>query len=274
MSTTYTADVQHLSENGWMLVEGVVPVELCDAVVEMICELTGMPRDHPGSYEHSHPTPNGIIPIYHHPALWGPRQHPSLHAMYAEALGTEALWVELDRCAFKPSLPPEDYVDPRKPHYLHTDEDPGEWAGPRHLQGMLYLTDTDETMGPLQIISEAYRERVAGARSEWSWAEQDDYPIDLVPGPAGSMVVWDSRLPHSSGWNTSGRPRFTQYISMSTEGDEDQRSLRIEEWRTGKAPTRHTIRTGQLDPEPWAAVPLSPLGEKLLGLARWEGDDA
>jgi hypothetical protein len=263
----------HLAETGWMRFDEIVPTDVCDAVVDLMCDHAGVPRDHDGPYEHEHPTPNGVIPIYHHPALWVARQLPAVHEAFAEGLGTRRLWVELDRCGLKPTLPPEEPIDPRRPHYLHTDESPDEWTGGAHLQGMLYLTETDETMGPLQVIPEAFRERTNGSRTSWSWAEQDDYPIELIPGRAGTLVVWDSRLPHSSGWNTSGRPRFTQYISMSVEGSETERARRVNEWRTAKAPARHTVRAGQLDPEPWPAVPLTPLGEKLLGLTPW-GDES
>ena len=76
-------DLDQLRHDGYAVAEQVVPPALIAAAIAAL-------------HERSDGTP-GMVPIWGHQALWDVRQHPSVHAAFAEACGTEELWVSLDR---------------------------------------------------------------------------------------------------------------------------------------------------------------------------------
>lgn len=91
-----------------------------------------------------------------------------------------------------------------------------------------------------------------------------------VPGEAGDLVVWASRLPHGNSSSTGDRPRSAQYVEMypATFPNRAVRDRRIAAWRErrpfGEGPSNWESRN--LDP-----AELTPLGEKLLGRDPWPG---
>jgi ectoine hydroxylase-related dioxygenase (phytanoyl-CoA dioxygenase family) len=107
----------------------------------------------------------------------------------------------------------------------------------------------------------------------------EGYEVTPIPGKAGDLLIWNRRLAHGNGRNTSDRPRLAQYISMSpapapplSEEAEARRQERIAMWRDrlppkGKAfpgdPRRKEELFGQ-------TAELTPLGRKLLGIDLWE----
>ena len=44
----------------------------------------------------------GMVEMYQHQTLWDNRQYPRVHQAFSEILGTEKLWVSLDRANMKP----------------------------------------------------------------------------------------------------------------------------------------------------------------------------
>ena len=98
--------------------------------------------------------------------------------------------------------------------------------------------------------------------------------VTPIPMKAGDLVIWDTRLAHGNGHNTSSKPRLAQYITMSPadEDNEAARQGRIDRWQNRKKPTYDRAFPG--DPRKWeenqgTTAELTPLGRKLLGLDRW-----
>jgi ectoine hydroxylase-related dioxygenase (phytanoyl-CoA dioxygenase family) len=269
----------HLDEHGFVVVPDVVPTEKLDAVVADIFRHLGAdPRDRETWYKPELIVPAGMLEMYHYQSLWDTRQHPRVHHVFADILGTEKLWVSLDRASFKPP------ADARHPHFehkgfIHWDTDTSLYpAIPFAVQGVLALTDTDESMGGFQCVPELYRD--LGAWIARQPAGRNPYKPDLtgltvtpVPLRAGDLVIWSTVLAHGNGHNRSDRPRLAQYITMEPARDDDEtaRLARIACWRD-RIPPVHPAFHGdprKIEEREGDVAHLTPLGRKLLGLDRW-----
>ena len=255
-------DLQHFKEQGWVLVDTGIPQEQLNAVVDVInCNL-----------HLRHDFVNGILPIHQHQALWNNRQMPELHSMFSAIHGSDELWVSIDRVSFKPQISDRANFEQGQRNSIHVDknlQDPT-----FRVQGVLYLTDTEESQGAWECCPGVYEDILNGETSKQNLRSNIDmHPIHRVPGPAGSMVIWDSRMPHSSGHNWTETARYAQYITMNPTGSETERQQRIHDWRLCRIP--HYFRNVKFapDPEPWGKpATLSSLGKKLLGLRTWDSD--
>jgi ectoine hydroxylase-related dioxygenase (phytanoyl-CoA dioxygenase family) len=177
----------------------------------------------------------------------------------------------MDRGSFKPPVTTghSEYHDESP---IHWDRDP-RVSSPYPVQGVLYLTDTADTQGAFQCVPELYR-----SLDQWLVMHSDDantgepdvsgYPLVRVGALAGSLVIWNSLLPHGTGRNWANKPRLAQYIMMYPIADEAARQERIAFWQQKRVPEVWRRWPGQLDPEPGEPAVLT-LGRKLLGLDLW-----
>jgi Phytanoyl-CoA dioxygenase (PhyH) len=199
--------------------------------------------------------------------------------------------VSLDRTNLKPP------VDPRYPHYnpegfIHWDTDITKYPDiPFEVQGVLALTDTDESMGGFVCVPELYQEldgwlaRRSEEQKRTRSLDLTGYSVTPIPAKAGDMIIWTSLLPHGNGRNTSDRPRLAQYISMSPveqgtsyqqserKDNKTLRELRVDSWRTNTPPPFSKYFRGdtrRIEEQRGEPAKLTPLGRKLLGLDSWE----
>jgi hypothetical protein len=121
--------------------------------------------------------------------------------VFSELLGTQALWVPMDRGSFKPPVI-ADHPDYHDESAMHWDRDPrSPWPYP--VQEVLYLTDTADNQGAFQCVPALYRSLekwLASHPDDASLREPDvsNYPLVRVGAPAGSVVIWNSLLPHGT----------------------------------------------------------------------------
>jgi hypothetical protein len=291
MSLLSQQDHDFFAENGYIVVPNAVPQANLDAILARIWEFLGMnPDDSEDWYRAPHRT-NGMVEMYQNQAIWNNRQEPRIHQIFTEILGTPQLWVSIDRACMKPPRHP---AHPEYDHkgFIHWDTDVSRRPPRFHVQGVLFLEDTEAEQGGFQCSPEVYRQVLAWGRSDSSdppptAPDPSDSTVIPVPGKAGDLLIWNSLLPHGNGHNVSQRPRLAQYISMhlspearSAQAKPHQESIWdsetareerivcwrerfIPDWARGKAP-RETER-GTTEP-----AELTPLGRKLLGLDRWE----
>lgn len=274
-------DHQFFDENGYVVVPHVVPPENLQAVITAVWEFLEMapddsstwyPPDRRGSLAHLH----------QHQSLWENRQHPRLYRAFAEILGTEKLWVSMDRASMKPP------IDPRFPHYnergfIHWDLDTAKPLPERlGVQGVLALADTTAEMGGFQCIPGFHR-----ILADWIREQPEDrnprspdlsrlppgYAATPIPMQAGDLVIWNRLLAHGNGRNTGTRPRLAQYITMHpARDDEALRQERIACWRERCAPShwqRDIPEKFRGREQRFPPAELTPLGRKLLGLDVW-----
>lgn len=267
------ADRTRFFEQGYLVLEGVVPPALCARVREAISEFTGVVEEDPRTWDKHAAQGHGIVPLHHAQALWDVRQLPELHAAFAALYGLEQLWVTIDRVSVK--APAALFERPYRVDPVHWDGDPRQPAA-RSIQGLVYLTDTAPEQGAFCCVPELYR-----GLAPWLAVHADDpnplqpdvtgFEVVPVGGPAGSLVVWDRRMPHSSGANLHTRPRWVQYVAMHPAGDETARQA-LRRLYQEKRPPAWALRQavpGQRDPEPGPPATLTPLGRRLAGVDPW-----
>ncbi|SRR5579884_148553 len=274
-------DLDFFDANGYLVVPQVVPQDLLDAVIAVIWDFLEMdpadsstwyPTDRRGTLAH----------VHQHQALWNTRQYPRLHQAFADILGTEKLWVSMDRATMKPPL------DPRFPHYqdrgfVHWDLDLSKpLPTTLGVQGVLALADTTAEMGGFccipgfhRVLEEWLASQPAGVDRQHPDLSRlpEGYQVTPIPMQAGDLVIWNRLLAHGNGCNQGTRPRLGQYITMYPASDDEQRRQeRIACWRERRAPS-HWERDipekyrGREQRNPPAE--LTPLGRKLLGLDLW-----
>ena len=258
-----------LAENGYAVVDGVVPKPLCDAVIAAVASFLDVDLGAPSTWRVAHG--HGIVPLHHHPALWEVRQHPAVHAVFTELYGSRALWSSVDRASFKPPAGDEAVRVSR----LHWDADPRQPKETAGYQGLVYLTDTDADQGAFCCAPEIYRELpnwLDAHRTSVSDALAEATPTATrIGGKAGSLLVWSRLMPHSSARNESRRPRWVQYVTMSPASDEAARLELAGAFRDKRAPEwalRQKVR-GQCNPEPGPVAELTSLGRRLAGVDPW-----
>ncbi|MFM7119669.1 MAG: phytanoyl-CoA dioxygenase family protein [Gammaproteobacteria bacterium] len=274
MTTSDRADaLAQFEAQGFLVVEDVVPAELCARVRGAISAFTGVDEDAPETWTRHAAQGHGIVPLHHGQALWDVRQWPAVHAVFAALYGTDALWVSIDRVSVK--APAHLFSQGWSVDPVHWDGDP-RVPGPRSLQGLVYLTDTPASQGAFCCVPSLYRTLAA-----WLAAHPDDAAIvrpDIaghervaVAAPAGSLVVWDRRMPHTSAANHGDRPRWVQYVAMQPAGDEAarQRLARLYHERRPPGWALRQAVPGQQDPEPGPPATLTPLGRRLAGVDAW-----
>jgi hypothetical protein len=271
-------DHRFFAEHGYVRVSNVVPQGNLDAVIDAIWEFLGMHPDDPEDWYRPPHRPGGMVEMYQHQALWNNRQHPRVYQAFAEILDTPRLWVSMDRASMKPPYHP-DHPEYDHEGFIHWDVDTTSLPLPLAVQGVLYLTDTDEDQGGFQCVPGMHQ-----MLAEWVKTQPEDrnprvpdltgLTVQAIPGRAGDLVIWHRGLAHGNGRNVSDRPRLAQYILMfpADEGNETLRQERIRRWRErlppdGKAFPGDSRRWEQ---EHGQTAELTPLGRKLLGLDWWD----
>jgi hypothetical protein len=273
------AQKQFFSDEGYLAIPGVVPPAMCDRVIDVIVEFLDLDLNDPATWyasdqsSHGDGIGHGIVPVHHAQPLWDIRQHPRVYEAFCDLYEHQALWVSLDRVSYKPPRGPQTSSWQR--HRLHWDCDP--WTHKDlSIQGVLYLTDTAANQGPFCCVPGIYRDLPAYL------GEHANEPQRLNPGPpesdvigvggaAGTLVVFNRLMPHSSLVNQSGDHRFVQYLTMQPAGDETERAERVQQWQNRMPPAwalRQKIADQQI-PEAGAPATLTELGRRLVGVANW-----
>lgn len=279
MPTLSLEDRAFFDENGYVVVHDASPKERLEDAVDMLWEHLGMDRHNPNDwYRPPHRPGAGMVEIYQHPALWGNRQSPRIHAAFSELWNTPKLWVSFDRANLKPPFHP-DHPEWNHPGFVHWDTDTSVLPVRFWLQGVLALTDTEENQGGFQCVPGMHR-RI----EEWAKTQPADrnprvpdltgLDVRRVPARAGDLIIWHVGLPHGNGQNTSDKPRLAQYITMfpAPINADDSRQARISQWREHRPPGNSVFPGDprRVEEEHGATAELTSLGRKLLGLDLWD----
>ena len=276
-------DHDFFEEQGYVILKNAVPQANLDALIRVIFDYMEAEPNEPESWYRSVKRGNGLVHLHQHQALWDNRQFPRVHQAFSELLGTEKLWVSLDRASLKPPLSPN-HPEYQNHGFTHWDLDTTKLPDGLHVQGVMALTDTDETMGGFQCVPGFHKNLEAWIAEQP--ADRDPFYPDLarlpagmkvtpIPMKAGDLLIWNQILAHGNGRNTGSAPRLAQYITMGVANESDQKARegRIEAWRMREAEvwwrTEETAREAAFSEQ---AI-LTPLGRKLLGLDLWESSN-
>ena len=142
--------------------------------------------------------------------------------------------------------------------HLRAGADPAS-GGCMRVQGVLMLADTPEDGGTFQCIPGFHRALkgwLAGVESATLCAGGETpvvpmespsrtalpgFEVKRVGGKAGTLIIWNSFLPHGNSRNTSAVPRLSCYLSMFPP---DSASM-FKGWRTTWSGSRMSCSTSQ-----------------------------
>ncbi len=278
-------DWQHWLTWGYVIVHNAVPAPTVGRLRKLLWEFQGLDPSRPRSW-YRRPrrgavrrrtniySNSGFVSIYNHQYLWDNRQYKRVYDAFVDVWDREALWVTIDRANLNP---PNRKSRPFK-GFIHWDVDTTRDDLPMSVQGVLSLVDTTPAMGGFQCVPElfrtfdAWRARQPADRSPY-FPDLRGFEIERPRLAAGDLLIFNGLLPHGISANRSADGvRVAQYITMfpADEGNETLRQARIRSWRDG-GPAPGFPR----DPRQWEKLrypraKLSPLGERLLGLRKWE----
>ena len=270
-------DWNFFRKNGYIIVPRALPQKNLDAVIDAMYNFLGMTHDKPDDWYRRPLRTNGMVEMYHHQAMWDNRQHSRIHQIFTEIWETEKLWVSIDRISFKPPSHPN-YPDYANEGFIHWDADTSKLPLSFGVQGVLYLTDTEENQGGFQCIPGIHHQLADfGANRPPNYKYEipslREFTPKAISGKAGDLLIWHRALAHGNGHNTSNKPRLAQYISMSPARmeNEDYRQQRINLWKNREEPPSNAFPG---DPRGWEkehpVAQLTSLGKKLLGLDMWK----
>lgn len=271
-------------ENGFVVIKNAVPREQALRTAEFIWEFEEKDPENPATWytapraemQMKELAGTGMVECYNNQYLWNNRQTQRVYEAFVDIWGTEKLWVTIDRANLNfPIRPGHEYKG-----FIHWDYDPD--TKPQNVQGVLALADqTDPNMGGFQCIPWLFRNY-----ETWKLNQPEDrnkFIPDItgleehlvkVPLMAGDLLIFNSSEPHGIRPNHSDKVRIAQYISMmpAQEEDADLKEWRVNSWKKRIAPEGYAFPG---DPRNWEQTKyeraeLSELGEKLLGLKKWE----
>ena len=98
------ADHTFWQENGYLVIDDVVPQEVCEAAKEDIIAYLGLDAHAPVADHYDKVLPDdrgGFVNLTQSQGLWDARQSPRLHQAFAEIYGSHKLWVTTDQAHMK-----------------------------------------------------------------------------------------------------------------------------------------------------------------------------
>lgn len=279
------ADWDFWMKNGYIVVKNAVPKAQVQTTANFLWEFEEKDPNNPETWytapraemKMKELTGTGMVEVYNHQHLWNNRQVQKVYDAFVDIWGTDKLWVTIDRANLNfPIRPGHEYKG-----FIHWDYDPE--TKPQNVQGVLALADqTDENMGGFQCIPWLYRNYEV-----WKLDQPEDRDrfkpnvadlqdkIVKVKLEAGDLLIFNSTQPHGIRPNHSkDKVRMAQYISMMPAEEENDalRQWRINSWKNRIAPEGYAFPG---DPRNWeqtkyGIAELNELGEKLLGLKKWD----
>ena len=211
--------------DGVLVVDDVVPPEVCAAAVRSIEQFVAKDAEDPSLWLAAPGLRyHGLISNNQSQPLYDTRQQPALYSVFAQLLGTDALVVSADASNFTP--PASDAWSSEQ--HIHWDmnssshiRDPQRTG----VQGVLCLTDCLDNQGGFvcapgfhhKLADWAQSEGVSPHRNDQipTLADVSSMQLRYVGARAGSIIIWNSALPHSNSRNTAMKPRIAQYITFS-----------------------------------------------------------
>jgi len=208
-----TAERERFERDGYAILEAAISRDDAERAAAAVLAETGADLADPETW-YGQRTNGIMVQLFQHPALEVARRSPRVHKAFAELWGTSDLWMLTDRASFSPPLRPGLAFAPPRLHWDVSLTPPIPFA----TQGILYLVDTEEDQGALELVP-GFHHRIEA----WldSLGDADPRSVDLsadarrIPAAAGSLIIWRQDLPHGASPNRRDRPRIAQYVNMA-----------------------------------------------------------
>ena len=171
--------------------------------------------------------------------FWKNRQHPNIVKSFENIFGSKDILLNVDRASvIRPTKGPFGNPDWKtKESWLHWDKNPWKYPTFNKVQGLLTLSDHTEDSGGFCCVPGFHHELLEWGQKNLEYKKNNEYhPIVMVPkedemqqrikkilAPAGSLIIWDSGLPHCNYPNTGYNFRIAQYITFEVRNDNSDR---------------------------------------------------
>lgn len=207
------ADLAHWDAQGYVVLRGAVSAGAAEAAAAALWAANDARPDDPDSWYRAARTNGIMVQLFQHPALEAARRSARVHKAFAQLWGTSDLWMTIDRMGFNPPERPGHGFYASRLHWDVSLARPIPFA----TQAVLYLTDTAEDQGALELVPGFHRRIHA-----WLDGLGDANPRTArlgdaavcVPAGAGDLVIWRQDLPHGASPNRAAVPRLVQYLNM------------------------------------------------------------
>lgn len=211
-------------EHAYLVLPGILDADACAASREAVWHYLGASPDQESSWYSAQSRQQGLmLPLYNHPRLNTNRVSRRVRAAYEQLYGSTAIYKTIDHLSFSP---PETSTFSFRGDSLHWDVSLAQPI-PERYQGLLYLTDCQETDGAFHCVPGFHR-RLADWLNTVPAGEDARHfaartlQAQAVPGKAGDFVIWHQALPHCATPNRGNTPRMVQYLSYIPENDVEQ----------------------------------------------------
>ena len=236
---------QYFKENGYVVITNVLNKKEIDNTINEICTHPALLGDYnfdlkePSTWDLPHIKDYGFIDVNQGHSqchsqnelehIWNNRQNKNVISSFQNILDTDDIVVNEDRLSFmRPTK-----VNPKwrtLDSWLHWDKNP--WVHPDFstVQGLITLTEHTEDSGGFCCIPKfhlklrewteknlEYKNKYFNETNpivKFPDEEKDNENVKKILAPAGSLIIWDSGLPHCNYPNDGYDFRIAQYITF------------------------------------------------------------
>ena len=214
-------------ENGYLVVKGAITREEAEASADAVRSFFHASAEDPESWYRPHEAWKKVmVGLFRHPALDATRNAPKVVGSFAQLWNREILATAVNQVGFNPPET-ERYRFPGPEIHWDTSLEP---PVPLYLDGVLYLTDTEEEQGAFACVPGFHKEvdRWVEGLPEGSDPRSVDWGHRLKPiaGKAGDLVIFHHALPHGPTPNRGKSPRIVQYVNCYPPAFKDLRPWR------------------------------------------------
>ena len=220
-------DLDFWDENGYIIVKNAIPISDCVETQKAIWNFLEMNPNTRETWYKGHSELKGLmLNFFNHPTLNKNRSSLRIQKAYEQLYKTTNIYKTIDKVSFNP---------PESKHFKFLGS-PLHWDVslklpiPFGLQGLLYLTDCDETEGAFHCVPGFHRKieqwlgELKPTDNPRVVAEEKLKPV-AVTGNVGDFIIWHKALPHCATPNLGSSPRMVQYLTYLPDGYKE-----VSEW--------------------------------------------
>ena len=236
---------EYFKENGYVVITNVLNKKEIDNTINEICNHPALLGDYnfnlkdPSTWDQPHIKNCGFVDVNQGYSqghsqnelehVWHNRQNVNVISSFQNILDADDIVVNQDR--FGVMRPTK--VNPKWKtlnSWLHWDENPWKHTEFNNVQGLITLTDQTEDSGGFCCIPKfhlklkewiednlEYKNKNFNETNiivQFPHEDKDCKNVKKILAPAGSLIIWDSRLPHCNYPNDGYDFRIVQYITF------------------------------------------------------------
>jgi len=227
---------KYFTDHGFCVIASIIDEERIQSTISEIWENEALlnngeiKRDDPTTWDKYWPTDDkGFLDLCAGSSevnlrnYWMNRLDPDIVNVYKNLYEEDVLCYPDRMGVMRPTFPPGKEKWRTASGWLHLDSNPWDIKPKIQLQGLLTLTEQTETSGGFCCIPD-FHKRIG----DWAEAHPKTYVDDIyyfekdspvyndvkkLRAPAGSLIIWDDRIPHCNYPNHNNHFRMVEYMN-------------------------------------------------------------